>query len=136
MRFQNYIDRGYPLPSDSRYCIADKPMKPATSGKFLECAAMMLASDQPEESRLKQVADLLRLRSFQTNRSVSDILKAMTKQYKNSESPETSAGFVSDREVKFSSERTMNTTSPESSTFSTTVQLTDTSMTSISQRFV
>ena len=141
VRFQNYINRGHPLPSDSRYYIADKPMKPETSRRFLECAAMMLASDQPEESRLKQVADLLRLRSFQTNRSVSDILKAMTKQYKNNESPETSAGFVSDREVRevrFSSERTMNTTSAESPTFSTIVQLTDTSITrsSHSQRFV
>jgi hypothetical protein len=137
VRFQNYINRGYPLPSDSRYYIADKPMKPATSRKFLECAAIMLASDHPEESRLKQVADLLRLRSFQTNCSVSDILNAMTKQYKNNESPEISAGFVSDREVELSSERTIITTSTKQSTFST-VQSTDTNITRalLSQRFV
>jgi hypothetical protein len=137
VRFQNYIDRGYSLPSDSRYCIADKPMKPETSRKFLECAAMMLASDHPEESRLKQVADLLRLRSFQTNRSVSDILKAMTKQYKHNESPENSAGFVSDREVELSSERTIITTSTKQSTFST-VQSTETNITRalLSERFV
>jgi hypothetical protein len=112
-------------------------MKPETSRKFLECAAMMLASDHPEESRLKQVADLLRLRSFQTNRSVSDILKAMTKQYKHNESPENSAGFVSDREVELSSERTIITTSTKQSTFST-VQSTETNITRalLSERFV